>query len=285
MPKKTAKKTVKSISKRIHETYGGLPEGERRIADSLLKHPAELAVATATEIAGEAGVSNATVSRFFRRLGYESFEQARQEARQIRAAGSPLYTGNKTPASEQVSDILQSEINVLEDTLTRLNPMTLREIVEAIATAERIRTLGYRNSHFLAQYFTAQISQFRRAVSPLLLPGQTQAEGISLLDKGDLAVVIGLRRRPAGFNRAVEEIARTGARILLIADQSVREVPALAHWTIECKVETSQFADAYSGALAVLRLLSVETRRALGAAGQAYLEEVEERRGRLQELE
>lgn len=285
MLKKTAQNATITISKRIHEAYGGLPDGERRIADSLLKNPSELAVATATEIAGEAGVSNATVSRFFRRLGYESFEQARQEARQIRAAGSPLYTGDKTPASEQISDILQSEINVLEGTLTRLNPMTLREIVKAIATAERVRTLGYRNSHFLAQYFTAQISQFRRAVSPMLLPGQTQAEGISLLGEGDLAVVIGLRRRPAGFNRVIEEIALTGARILLISDQTIREAPALANWTIECQVETSQFADAYSGALAVLRLLSVETRRALGAAGQTYLEEVEERRGRLQELE
>ncbi|MCA0044875.1 MurR/RpiR family transcriptional regulator [Celeribacter litoreus] len=285
MPKKEAETAPMSISKRVHEAYGGLSEGEKRIADSLLHNPSELAVFTATELAGEAGVSNATVSRFFRRLGYDSFEQARQEARKFRAAGSPLFTGGMTPASEQISEVLQSEINVLEGTLTRLNPMTLREIVQAIATAKRVRTLGYRNSHFLAQYFTAQLAQIRRAVSPMLLPGQTHAEGISLLGADDLAIVIGLRRRPANFNRVVEEIAGTGARILLIADQTVREAPAFATWTIECQVETSQFADAYSGALAVLRLLSVEARLALGTAGQTYLEEVEERRDRLQELE
>ncbi|MCR8547549.1 MurR/RpiR family transcriptional regulator [Salipiger sp. P9] len=273
------------MSQRLHEAYGALPDGERRIADSLLGNPAELAVLTATELAAQAGTSNATVSRFFRRLGYDSFEQARQQARRMRATGSPLYTGNSAPASKRISDILKSEIDVLEGTLTRLNPVTLREIVQAMATAPRIRTLGYRNSHFLAQYVTAQLGQIRRAVSPLLLPGQTQAEGIALLTEGDLAVVIGLRRRPAGFNQVVEEIAARGARILLMADQTIREAPAHATWTIDCQVDTTQFADAYSGAMAVLRLLAIETRRALGSAGQSYLEEVEALRNRLQELE
>lgn len=262
-----------------------MPDGERRIADSFLTNPAELAVLTATELAAAVGVSNATVSRFFRRLGYDSFEQVRQQARQMRAAGSPLYTGRNAPGSERISDILHSEVAVLEATLTRLNPVTLGEIAQALATAPRIRTLGYRNSHFLAEYVTAQLGQMRRAVSPLLLPGQTQAEGIALLAEGDLAIVIGLRRRPAGFNRVVEEIAAKRARILLITDQTIREAPALATWTIECHVDTPQFADAYSGALAVLRLIAVETRRALGRSGQTYLEEVEALRDRLQELE
>jgi len=269
----------------LHEAYGSLPEGERRIADVLLGNPGELAMLTATELAAAAGVSNATVSRFFRRLGYESFEQAKRQARRLRETGSPLYTGSATPASKRISDLLQSEVTVLESTLTRLNPVTLREIVEAMATAPRIRTLGYRNSHFLAQYVTAQLGQIRRAVSPLLLPGQTQAEGIALLDKGDLAVVIGLRRRPAGFTSVVQEISRRGARILLITDKTIREAPAHATWTIDSQVETTQYSDAYSGALAVLRLLAVETRRALGEAGQTYLEEVEALRERLQELE
>lgn len=269
----------------IHEAYAALPEGERRIADSLLSNPAELAVLTATELAADAGVSNATVSRFFKRLGFDSFEQARQMARRMRATGSPLYTGGRAPANERISDFLMSEIAVLEGTLTCLNPMTLREAVAAIATAPRIRTVGYRNSHFLAQYLTAQLSQMRRAVAPLLLPGQTQAEGIALLEEGDLAIVIGLRRRPTGFSRVVEEISLRGAKILLLTDRTVREAPAFATWTIECQVDTPQFADAYSGALSVLRLIAIETRRALGASGQDYLENVEKLRERLQELE
>ncbi|MEV8468446.1 MurR/RpiR family transcriptional regulator [Fluviibacterium sp. DFM31] len=273
------------MPQRIHEAFSGLPEGERRIADSVLENPAELAVLTGSELATRAGVSNATVSRFFRRIGYDSFDQARQEARKLRAGGSPLFTGARSGSGGHLSDLLHSEIEVLEGTLSRLNPLTLKDISSALATAPRVRCLGYRNSHFLAQYVTAQLAQIRRAVSPLLLPGQTQAEGIALLEPGDLAIVVGLRRRPAGFNRVVAEIADRGARILLITDQSVREAPALATWTIECQVDTPHFADSYVGAISILRLLVLETRRALGGAGQSYLEDVEALRIRLNELE
>lgn len=154
-----------------------------------------------------------------------------------------------------------------------------------LAQAPRIRTLGYRNSHFLAEYMTAQLGQMRRAVSPLLLSGQTQAEGIALLSDGDVAIVVGLRRRPAVFNQVLAEIAGRGAKVLLIADQTVRKAPAVATWTLICDVDTPQFADAYSGALALLRLIAVETHRILGSSGRSYLEDVETLRARLGELE
>lgn len=286
MPNNQAKIGSQTMARRIHEAYSGLSEGERRIAETILESPAELAVFTASELAGQAGVSNATVSRFFRRLGYSNFEEARQDARRMRALGSPLYTGRKSgDRSDPISELIRNEIALLETTLTRVNPLTIKEIGQAIATAPRIRTLGYRNSHFLAQYATAQLAQMRPGVSPLLLPGQTQAEGISMLGKGDLAIIVGLRRRPSGFVRAVEEIAERGASILLIADQTIRAAPAFATWTLECAVDTPQFADSYVGAVSMLRLLTLETRRALGEAGRVYLEEVEELRGRLGELE
>lgn len=286
MPKKHADNGALTIAQRIHEAYSGLPEGERRIADAILANPAELAVFTASELAGEAGVSNATVSRFFQRLDYSNFEEARQDARRMRALGSPLFTGGKsTTKGDPISELARNEAALLEATLSRLNPLTVKDICQAIASAPRIRTLGFRSSHFLAQYLTAQLAQIRPGVSPLLLPGQTQSEGISSLGKGDLAIIVGLRRRPSGFARAVEEIAERGASILLITDQTVRAAPALATWSLECVVETPQFADSYVGALSVLRLLVLEARRALGEAGRIYLEEVEELRGRLGELE
>ncbi|MCB1328785.1 MAG: MurR/RpiR family transcriptional regulator, partial [Maritimibacter sp.] len=63
MPKNDAHTPARSVTVRIHEAYGGLPEGERQIADVVLEAPAELAVVNAGELARRAGVSNATVSR------------------------------------------------------------------------------------------------------------------------------------------------------------------------------------------------------------------------------
>ena len=286
MPKNDAATPARSVTMRIHEAYSGLSEGERQIADVVLEAPAELAVVNAGELARRAGVSNSTVSRFFRRLDYRSFEEARQDARALRATGSPLYTGRSgSSGRDPISRLLAEDCALIEATLSRANPLTLREIARAAARAPRVRTVGFRNSRFLAEYLTAQLTQMCPGVAPLHLPGQTQAEGIAALGPEDLVVVVGLRRRPNGFARLVEAIAAQEARVLLLADQTVREAPAHATWTLDCVVETPHFADSYVGAMSLLRLLVLEVRRALGERGNAHLARVEALRDRLDELE
>lgn len=286
MPENAAVLAGKPIVQRIHEFYPKLPEGERKVADVLLAAPADLAVRNAIELATQAEVSNATVTRLFRRLGYASFDEARQAARVMRATGSPLFSGKASkPLGDPISELVHEETVVIEATLSRVNPLVLRDIGSAIRTAPRIRTLGYRNSHFLSQYLTAQIAMMRPGVAPLLMPGQTESEGISSLGPRDLAIVVAMRRRPAGFNRMVEAIATRGCKVLLLADESIRGAPAHATWTLDCVVETPQFADSYVGALALLRMIVVEAERALGAAGHRHMEDVEDLRERLGELE
>jgi DNA-binding MurR/RpiR family transcriptional regulator len=286
LPKNEASEAHKPIVQRIHEAYPKLPEGERKVAEIILAAPAELAVCNAVEVAAKAEVSNATVTRFFQRLDYANFEEARQEARRVRATGSPLFSGQGAKAkADPISRLIHEEVAVIEATLSRVNPLTIREISNAIAAAPRIRTIGYRNSHFLAQYVTAQIAQMRPGVAPLLMTGQTESEGISSLGPKDLAIVVGLRRRPAGFSAMVEAIAARGTKILLLGDETIRTAPAFATWTLECVVDTPQFADSYVGALSILRLIAIDLERTLGKAGHGYLQEVEDLRDRLGELE
>lgn len=286
MPKEAAQATRTAISHRIHETYPTLTDGERKVADVILSAPSDLAVSNAFELADRAEVSNATVTRFFRRLGYGSFDEARTEARHHRLSGSPLSRGRSgSEDGDPISRMIHEETTVLEATLSRVNPLILRDIGKAIVKATRIRTLGYRNSQFLSQYLTAQIAQMRPGVAPLLMPGQTESEGIAMLGPDDLAIVVGLRRRPAGFNRIVEAIASRGVPILLLGDSSLRSAPAHATWTLDCEVDTPQFADSYVGAVALLRLIAIEARRALDKAGHRHLQDVEDLRDILGELE
>ncbi len=286
MPKETADGTRKTIVQRIHEAYPDLTDGEKKVAEVILASPADLAVCNAVEVASGAGVSNATVTRFFRRLRYANFEEARQDARRLRAKGSPLFSGSGTRAKgDAISRLIQEETVVIEATLSRVNPLTIREICEAIISAPRIRTVGYRNSQFLAQYFAAQIAQIRPGVAPLLVPGQTESEGISALGPKDLAIVVGLRRRPAGFVRLVEAIASRGTSVLLLSDETIRTAPAFATWTLDCVVDTPQFADSYAGALALLRLIAIKVEAGLGKAGHRHLQDVEDMRTWLNELE
>jgi DNA-binding MurR/RpiR family transcriptional regulator len=105
------------------------------------------------------------------------------------------------------------------------------------------------------------------------------------LGSGDVAVVVGLRRRPAGFGRLVSTLAATGADVALIADRSVRQSPAAAAWTLIAAVETPDALDSYAGAMALARRIALETGRRLGAEGRRRLDRIETLHEALGELE
>lgn len=277
-----------SLLKRIHRAYDGLPDGERRVADAILDSPHEMAVWTASELAAHAGVSNATVSRIVQRLGYRNFESARQDARKLREIGSPLFMRSDPDVGlddRPYGKLIRAEAGLIDATLSRIDPDALRAAAEGIARARHVRMLGFRNSRFLADYITAQVAQLRPDVAALVLDGQTFAEGVAGLGSGDLALVVGLRRRPAGFSRLVEAVAMRGAPVILVCDGSLRGAPAHAAWTFSCEVETRSVWDSYAGGMALLRLLAMEAAAALGLAGTRHLEVVEAIREDLNELE
>ncbi|WP_454006545.1 MurR/RpiR family transcriptional regulator [Alcaligenes sp. Marseille-Q7550] len=79
----------KSFVGRIREILNDLSPSERRLAEFALDFPGDLAGYTASELASLAHVSNATVTRFIRRLGYTNYEAARKQVRSEKNAGSP----------------------------------------------------------------------------------------------------------------------------------------------------------------------------------------------------
>lgn len=277
-----------SLTQRVHRLYGDLPEGERKAADFILDRPGELAMLAAGELADRVGISKATVSRFFRRLGYASFDEARRASRAMRAAGSPLYLAEVDRAPRQGSVIataMAAENRVVEGSLALQNPLTIEAVTRALAEAPRVCVAGFRNSHFAAAYFHSTLAQLRANVTILNAAGQTLGEGLADLGPGDVVVVVALRRRPSGFVDLVRTLAGTGADVVLLADRSIREAPAFARWTLTCLVEMPQLLDSYAGALAVLRLLGLETMRRLGGEARRRLETIEARHDALSELE
>ena len=66
-----------SVINEICSLYDQLSGGEQAIADFVMAHPSDIASMTTREIAQASATSAASVSRFARRLGYESLSALR----------------------------------------------------------------------------------------------------------------------------------------------------------------------------------------------------------------
>ncbi len=107
----------------IEQQYPSLSPSARQIAAYVQQHPIALVSKSTAEIARLSGTSKATVSRFFRQLGFESHQDVKDAMLSMREKGLPL------PLDENQPDHYQQEIRNLAMTFDGLKPDTVDQVV------------------------------------------------------------------------------------------------------------------------------------------------------------
>jgi DNA-binding MurR/RpiR family transcriptional regulator len=278
-PSKTPAAPVPALEARIHGCYEELPGSEARVADVLLNHPGLLATHSATELAADAGVSKAAVTRLIQRLGYDSHAAARREARQAQQWGAPLYLQPEAPVGEgrraAYAQHVAADQQSLAHTLRGLNEAALDGSVQALARAQRVIVLGFRNSAWLALYARIQIGLLRPAVDLAPLPSQTLAESLVGLGRDDVILAVGMRRRVPSFGAALQAARSEGVRIVYLTDPTgAADVPD-ADWTLSCHCRGAAMFDTYVAAVSVINFLAAQVAGELGKAALQRLQGVE----------
>jgi DNA-binding MurR/RpiR family transcriptional regulator len=247
--------TAPPIKTRIDAAYADLSGAEQRAADFMLDHLADLAVYNAAEVARLSGVSKATVSRLFRRLGFASATEVRDHARALRSQGVPVGPA-PDGRDHGLAAHLQAELANLRRWADGLDPERLHAVVDALVGADRVVVVGQRSSYPLALHLRQQLGQVRDQVSLAPQPGQSLAEELAALGRRDVVVVIGFRRRSQGFGALLHALAAHGVPVVLIADGSARRyVELVDHW-LECPTDAAGPLDAYATAMSLVTLLA-----------------------------
>lgn len=274
-----------SLVARIREALPNLHASERRLADVVLNFPGDLASYTATELAQLANVSNATVSRFVRKLGYGSFEEARQAVRAEQQTGAPLFrfgSGNAPTDGIVAAHLEQSRLN-LERTYSIFDDGALDAIATAILAAPRVRVIGFRAGQSFARYLGWQLSQICREISVLPRDGETLAESLPGLGRGDCVIVIALRRAPAALTGVVEALSETNADVALIGD--LPWLDALpARWRVSCATSAPGPLLNHISVMAMCNLIAARVIDLSGPAGRQRMRAIEDAHTRLGEL-
>lgn len=237
------------IDARIARCRRDLSPQERKGADTLLEHLDELATYRAAELAELAGVSKATMSRLFRSLGFEDFDEVREHLRQLRSAGEPRRVDG-VPDAATFAAAEQAAI------LHAIQHPRVPDVAAALAAARRVTIVGWRNSHPVALHLREQLAQARDDVRLAPLPGQTTAEELVGLGADDVVVVIGFRRRPAVFGAFLDEAAATGATVVLVGDPTaVIHASRVTIW-LECPLQHALAFDSYAAPMALVSVLA-----------------------------
>jgi len=277
-----------SLEGRIRQNWDQLSLHEQRLADVLLAAPGQLAMNTATELAQSAGVSKATATRFFRHIGYESYDAARRQAREMQNSGSPLYiqaAPSASPPDSLMQNHLEKEISNLVNTFRSLESDQMAACVETIAKSRRVGVMGWRHSQSIAMLIDRDLIHVHPDVRLLPRPGDSLAEQLAALGPQDMAICVGLRRRMPALEAAMGALQELNVPMLYISDVLAGKPAKHARWVFRCHTDGSLIFDSTVALSGVCNLLCSLVARSMGKSGSDQLAAIEALHQSLDELE
>ena len=154
-----------ALAARLRGVQADLTKSEAMIAQWLLLNEATLAMETGTSIAAKTGVSEITVSRFLRRIGFRGMAELKAEI------GSPAAKLHRH-AADRYMRLLEGELGTLlrrdADAILSLGAQITRSEWEAAITAidlaDEVFVTGFQTVRGLAEDFARRLGIVRGSV-------------------------------------------------------------------------------------------------------------------------
>ncbi|ARU95044.1 MurR/RpiR family transcriptional regulator [Tatumella citrea] len=277
---------MKQLDQRLESHYARLSPREKRVADFVFDHFDDLISYNSAELARLSGVSKATVSRLFKRLGYEKYKDMHDELRTLRQSGMPL-TDNRdaVQGNTLLARHYKQEMANLTYWTNAIDAQQFTEIIQSLSQSKRVVIIGLRNSYPVAMHLRLQLMQVRNQVSLLPSPGQTLSEELADLNNEDVVIVVGFRRRPAIIRLVLEQLQRQFVPTVLLSEPQVPGLQELARWQLATPLESVSAFDSYSAAMSLVNLLSNALLHEMLTEGRQRIHQIADLYQQLDELE
>ncbi|MFV5925630.1 MurR/RpiR family transcriptional regulator HpxU [Klebsiella aerogenes] len=277
---------MEQLDERLKAQYASLSPQEQRVADFIVDHFDDLISYNSAELAQLSGVSKATVSRLFKRLGYEKYRDMRDELRTLRQSGMPLTDHREAvQGNTLLARHYKQEMANLMQWVNALDARQFAEAINALVKARRVVIIGMRNSWPLALHLRQQLLQARGQVVVLPQPGQSLSEELVDLCEEDIVVVMAFRRRPRIIRPLMQQLQQRGVPQLLICEPQAHSLFPLACWRLCAPLDSVSAFDSYASANSLINLLANALLHEILDSGRPRIHDIATLYQQLDELE
>jgi DNA-binding MurR/RpiR family transcriptional regulator len=223
---------LEPLRRRIEEGFPRFTKSEKRLAHYLCESPEGLLVETSVSLARSVGVSPMTISRFVRKVGFDSLSEAKSSLkRELFGHGKPSgHGGDQTTVSLSHEMDLRAnadaEIASLHGVYTLRSTPAWAQVVDSLANAHRVFAAGFQTTRSIALALADRLEYVRPHVR--FVDGVNGTYTEVLQDRAErLALVIIDTYRYSKNSRVLAEMAvAQGREVTIISDE-------FCHWARE----------------------------------------------------
>ena len=258
-------KVLKKISRRLDD----FTPRQRAFAEFVLHYPESLAFLSITDLAKEAGVSQATIVRFCNMLGYNGYAQLSREAQQsiqvelgsagrFRVVHGMRRKSTKKMATSIFESVLECEIENLINLSKNIKTTDFYRCVDMMAEADLICIVGCMGSSSLATFFSDMLSKIFPRVKVLHAHSVVTSSVYQQLTENSVVFLISFPL----YARETLELGRLatekGANIVVITDSNTSPVVPFATLSFFVPIKIRSYVESYSAPIAFINALITE---------------------------
>lgn len=217
-----------------------LTNGQKKIAAYFIKNQLLLSQKSLRQVADEIGVSDASVLRFVREIGYDGYNALKNDLHSIiservapGALSSRLDRRAVLPADRSLADaFLQTIRENIEDALRQNNMAIFDQIAEQLGTAHHKYIVGFRGCSGTAHFFARTL---RYVINDVVEVSSADVDTFGLLQgigEKDVLILLSFARY---YNMDIEvcKLAQErNVKIYLLTDNLISPVASYADHTI-----------------------------------------------------
>jgi len=210
---------------RLEQRMLELSKSHQHIATYLLSHYDEAAFLSAAELAANLEVSEATVVRFAKAVGYSGFPQLKRSLQS-------LYRVQVTPAArlrhkldelsatqgQVLSKVIDMEVQYLTEARDAIPQADFDRAVEIILASRRIFAFGSGPSACLADLLELRLRRLGIFALSMTETGRNLIETLQIMEPGDGVVATGFQRLNPELNAVIGRAQALGCRRILLTD-------------------------------------------------------------------
>ena len=251
-----------SVMDTIHILYDSFFEQEKKIANYIIQHHAEVVNMTIGELAQACGTSVATISRFCKKCHVDGFHHLKISlAKEIVESDSNFPTSNtisKSEIGQSLQNILANKIEELTQTVSFIDETEFSNILEALQKARIVQLVAVGNTIPVAIDGAYRFSEIGiKAVAGTIW--ETQLAFSLSLQEGDVMIAISNSGESRHVLKMMEGAKQNGVVVIGITNNPNSKIGTSADYHIQTatreKLFLNEFCFSRVSAMTVIEIL------------------------------
>ena len=214
-----------SVQQQLTQVIEVGSKADRAIANYMLTQLTSLPFETASSLARKVSVSEPTVSRFCRSLGYKGFRGLKDRLKQDLGDKPWLisdrlkeFQARAESGEDQLVRGLELEMAALVQVYELAHTPEWNRCVKRLATAPAVFATGFQTERGMAQIFVNQLQYLRDRVHLIDLAGGNFSELLAAQNEGAALVIFEARRYSRMARLLAEDAKKRGVSTTLVTD-------------------------------------------------------------------